>query len=158
MSIQDFVSIPLGKYIQNNLDFGANVDSAPLIFGVNYFLRDATGKFVNGIRDKHVWLKWMELRVHGDCQALRGPTGLIPKYDDLKALFRENLDKDYAVEEYVEQFTVRTPELLAKIGRIERIYAGEEGCEKILSLLAAQKKRIEKARKEKGDYISPLDL
>ena len=28
MSIQDFVAIPLGKYIRNNLDFGAEAEEA----------------------------------------------------------------------------------------------------------------------------------
>ncbi|MBU4186197.1 MAG: phosphoenolpyruvate carboxykinase (GTP), partial [Proteobacteria bacterium] len=34
----------------------------PVIFHVNYFLRGKDGKFLNGIKDKHVWLKWMEMR------------------------------------------------------------------------------------------------
>ena len=80
MSIQDFVAIPLSKYIQNNLDFAKGIKNPPLVFGVNYFLRDAQGKFTNGVRDKHVWAKWMELRVHGDVGALTAPTGMIPKY------------------------------------------------------------------------------
>ncbi|MEE9602335.1 MAG: phosphoenolpyruvate carboxykinase (GTP), partial [Thermoguttaceae bacterium] len=107
MSIQDFVAIPLGKYVQNNLDFGNKVKSPPLVFGVNYFLRGKDGRFVNGIRDKHVWVKWMELRVHGEVEAIETPTGLIPKDEDLKRLFRQVLDKDYAHEDYIEQFTIR---------------------------------------------------
>jgi phosphoenolpyruvate carboxykinase (GTP) len=113
MSIQDFVSISLGKYLQNNLDFGQKLKEAPLVFGVNYFLRDKDGKFLNGIRDKHVWIKWMELRIHSDVGALKSPTGLIPKYDDLKELFAQVLSKQYSQEDYVKQFTIRIPENLA---------------------------------------------
>ncbi|MBU2596835.1 MAG: phosphoenolpyruvate carboxykinase (GTP), partial [Planctomycetes bacterium] len=40
MSIQDFVAISLGKYVKNNLDFGKKLKNPPLVFGVNYFLRD----------------------------------------------------------------------------------------------------------------------
>ncbi|MGC8849361.1 MAG: phosphoenolpyruvate carboxykinase domain-containing protein, partial [Candidatus Bathyarchaeia archaeon] len=40
MSIQDFVSIPLGRYIWNNLEFGRRLEKQPVIFGVNYFLKD----------------------------------------------------------------------------------------------------------------------
>jgi len=40
MSIQDFLAIPLGKYIQNNIDFVQGIAKPPLVFGVNYFLRD----------------------------------------------------------------------------------------------------------------------
>ena len=93
MSIQDFVAIPLSKYIQNNLDFAKDIKNPPLVFGVNYFLRDSQGKFVNGVRDKHVWAKWMELRVHGDVGALVAPTGMIPKYEDLVPLFKQVLGK-----------------------------------------------------------------
>jgi len=95
MSIQDFVAIPLGKYIRNNLEFVRDIEKPPLVFGVNYFLRDGQGRFVNGFRDKHVWIKWMELRVHGDVDAIASPTGLIPKYEDLVPLFRQVLDKKY---------------------------------------------------------------
>ena len=70
-SIQDFVAIPLGKYIANNLEFGRRLKKPPLVFGVNYFLRDKAGKFVNAVRDKAVWVKWMELRVHGEAGAAR---------------------------------------------------------------------------------------
>jgi phosphoenolpyruvate carboxykinase (GTP) len=42
MANQDFVSIPLGKYIQNNLDFANGITNPPAIFSVNYFLQDET--------------------------------------------------------------------------------------------------------------------
>lgn len=157
MSIQDFVSIPLGRYIDNNLNFGKKLGSPPLIFGVNYFLRDATGNFVNGIRDKHVWVKWMELRVHGDCPALRGPTGLLPKYEDLKPLFQNVLGKDYSHDDYVKQFTIRVPENLAKIDRVEAYHRENvsDAPSVLFDVLAAQRERLEAARKELGDYIAP---
>ncbi len=40
MSIQDFISIPLGQNILNNIVFGTKLNKVPLVFGVNYFLRD----------------------------------------------------------------------------------------------------------------------
>jgi GTP-dependent phosphoenolpyruvate carboxykinase len=85
--IQDFISIPLGRNIQNNLDFGKKLTKAPVVFGVNYFLRDKEGKFVNSHSDKHVWVKWMELRAHGEAECVRTPTGLIPRLGDLQKLF-----------------------------------------------------------------------
>ena len=39
MSIQDFISIPLGKNVHNNLNFGRKLKKQPVIFGVNYFLK-----------------------------------------------------------------------------------------------------------------------
>ena len=160
MSIQDFVAIPLGKYIRNNLQFARGLKRVPLVFGVNYFLRGPDGKFLNGVPDKHVWVKWMERRVHDDAEAVRAPTGLLPRYDDLRRLFREVLDRQYAEEAYVAQFTMRIPENLAKIGRVERFYRTEvsDTPPAVLQALAAQRDRLEALRAAKGDYVSPLDL
>ena len=160
MSIQDFVAIPLSKYVQNNLDFARGLKKPPLIFGVNYFLRDQQGRFVNAVRDKHVWIKWMELRVHGEVDALSSPTGLIPKYEDLVPLFRQVLNKEYTKEDYVKQFTIRVPENLAKIDRVEKFHHENVGDDLpiIFEVLSQQKSRLEKLQQKKGDYVSPFDL
>ena len=160
MSIQDFVAIPLSKYIQNNLKFVQGLKKAPLIFGVNYFLRDKQGRFVNAVRDKHVWVKWMELRVHGDVDAVSAPTGLIPKYEDLVPLFRQVLDKEYTKENYVQQFTIRIPENLAKLDRVEKIYREEisDTPQILFDTFAEIRKRLKAAGDKHGDYISPFDL
>jgi phosphoenolpyruvate carboxykinase (GTP) len=160
MSIQDFVAIPLGKYIRNNLEFAKGLKRVPLIFGVNYFLRGPDKKFLNGVPDKHVWVTWMERRVHGDVEAIRGPTGLLPRYEDLKRLFREVLGQDYPPEAYVAQFTIRIPENLAKIGRVETFYRTEvhDTPPIVLETLAAQRARLLALQKAGGDYVSPLDL
>ncbi|MGA1823792.1 MAG: phosphoenolpyruvate carboxykinase (GTP) [bacterium] len=158
MSIQDFVSIPLGKYIRNNLEFGKKLKQAPLVFGVNYFLRDKEGKFLNGIRDKHIWVKWMELRVHNEVTAIKSPTGWIPKYEDLRILFEQVLDKDYSKEEYITQFTIRIPENLAKLDRVEifhRKNLADDAPEVLFEVLGQQRDRLLQAQKEFGDYISP---
>ncbi len=160
MSIQDFVAIPLGKYIQNNLEFVRGLKNPPLVFGVNYFLRDKDGRFVNGVRDKHVWVKWMEKRVHGDADAVSSPTGLIPEYADLVQLFREVLQKDYSEEDYISQFTVRVPENLAKIDRVEAFHREHvaDAPAELFEVLNAQRSRLMHLRKIKGDYVSPFDL
>ncbi|HID92474.1 MAG TPA: phosphoenolpyruvate carboxykinase (GTP), partial [bacterium (Candidatus Stahlbacteria)] len=157
MSNLDFLSIPLGKYIENNLDFGADLNEPPLIFGVNYFLKDKDGNFLNEKTDKRVWLKWMELRVHKEIGAIKTPTGYIPKYEDLKRLFREVLNKDYSKEDYVKQFTLRVPENLAKIDRITNIYKTKvlDAPEILFKVLEEQRKRLAKAKEEYGDYIPP---
>ena len=79
MSNLDFLAIPLGKYIQNNLDFAKALKQPPAVFAVNYFQKDADGKFLTDRLDKAVWVKWMELRVHGDVEAIKAPTGLDPQ-------------------------------------------------------------------------------
>lgn len=158
MSIQDFISIPLGKNVSNNLEFGRKLKKQPVIFGVNYFLRDlATNKYLNTPQDKHVWIKWMELRVHNEVEAIKTPTGYIPKYEDLKKLFKEVLNKDYAKEDYIKQFTTRVPENLAKIERVSKFY--QENVTDIplemFGQLYMQKERLLAAKEKYGDYISP---
>lgn len=122
MANLDFLSIPIARYVQDNLNFGKKLKKPPTIFSVNYFLKDEQGNFLNSKCDKKVWLKWMELRVHKEVEAVETPTGLIPKYQDLKRLFKEVLNKDYSEESYKKQFALRVKENLAKIDRLMNIY------------------------------------
>jgi phosphoenolpyruvate carboxykinase (GTP) len=112
------------------------------------------------MRDKAVWVKWTELRVHGDADAIRGPTGWLPRHEDLERLFREVLDKPYPRQAYVEQFTTRIPENLAKLDRVGRIYRQDvaDTPPVVQETLAAQRERLQALRAAKGDYVSPLDL
>ena len=158
MANRDFLSISISKYLQSNLDFGASAKEPPPIFSVNYFLKGKDGKFLNAKRDKEVWLKWMELRVHGDAGAIETPTGFIPKYGDLKKLFKEVLGYDYSPASYGEQFTLRIPENLAKMERIIKIYEEMPNApEAVLRVLGAQKARLLAAQKN-GGYITPGKL
>jgi phosphoenolpyruvate carboxykinase (GTP) len=157
MSNMDFLSMSVGKYIQNNLDFAKDI-ARPKVFGTNYFLRKE-GQYLNEMLDKAVWIKWIELRVHDDAEALDAGYGLIPKYDDLKRLFKDVLQQDYTEQDYVEQFTVRIPKLLAKLDRMEEIYATVEDTPAAMKEeMAAQRKRLEALKAAKGEYISPLEL
>ncbi|MEM2608317.1 MAG: phosphoenolpyruvate carboxykinase (GTP) [Thermoproteota archaeon] len=161
MSIQDFVSIPLGKYIRNNLEFGRKLKKKPIIFGVNYFLRDLkTGEFLNDRRDKQVWMKWMELRVHNDLDAIKSPTGWIPKYEDLKKLFYEVRGIEYSETDYVKQFTIRIRENIAKINRVEKFFKDNvpDAPSELFKVLEEQRERLIALQKEFGNYISPKDL
>jgi phosphoenolpyruvate carboxykinase (GTP) len=160
MSNLDFLSIPVGQYIQNNLDFAKGLKITPLIFSVNYFLKDKDGNFLNAKTDKKVWYKWMELRAHKEVEAIDTPTGRIPKYEDLKKLFREVLNKDYSEEDYRKQFTVRAPENLAKIDRIKEVYQTKvnDTPKILLDVLEEQRKRLLEAQKKHGDYITPEKL
>jgi len=160
MSNMDFVSLPLGKYIQNNLDFAKGIDKPPLIFSVNYFLRGKDGGYLNGMMDKKVWILWAELCVHGDVDTIETPTGLIPKYEELAELFKRELNTDYTSESYVEQFTIRVPNLLAKIDRIEQIYKTRvpDTPQIVFDVFNTQRRRLNAAKQKLGDYISPFDL
>ena len=153
----DFLSIPLEDYIRNNLDFVNDSEHKPCIFAVNYFLRNKDGDFITDKSDKQVWLKWMELRVHGEVEAITTPTGHLPLFEDLKDLFDTYLDKDYTKEEYDLQFTVRIPEYLSKLDRIEKIYkeSVEDPPAELYRELSAQRERLIAVQTELGDYILP---
>ena len=122
MANLDFVSYPLGQYIQNNLDFVKGMKQVPSIFSMNYFLRDSEGDFCTHKLAKKVWLHWAEMRIHEEVESLETPTGLIPKYEDLKRLFTEFFDEDYTEEEYAYQFTFRCEAWLSKLNRAMTYY------------------------------------
>ncbi|MHC5117541.1 MAG: phosphoenolpyruvate carboxykinase (GTP) [Planctomycetota bacterium] len=160
MANQDFVSIPLGQYIQNNLDFANGVDDVPPVFSTNYFLKGDDGQFLNGKLDKMIWVLWAELRANGDVEAIKTPTGWIPKYEDLAPLFKEKLNKEYTQDDYVKQFTVRVPNLLAKYDRVEAIYKAKvaDTPQLVYDTFDAIRKRLKDLQAAKGDFVSPLDL
>ena len=160
MSNMDFLSIPVGKYVDINLKFGESLKNPPIIFSVNYFLKDKNGDFLNEKTDKRIWLKWMELRTHKEVEAVDIGIGFIPEYKDLKRLFEDILKKDYSRETYIEQFKLRVPENISKIDRITKIYkeVGPGVPDILFQILGDQKSRLEKLKQEKGDYISPLEF
>ena len=148
----------MGKNVHNNLDFGRKLKKQPIVFGVNYFLKEVgVDKYLNSPQDKHVWIKWMELRVHKEVGALKTPTGYIPKYEDLRKLFKQVLGKNYAKEDYNKQFTIRVPENLAKIERVQRFYQENvtDTPLEMFGILYMQRERLVAAKEMYGDYISP---
>jgi phosphoenolpyruvate carboxykinase (GTP) len=157
MSNLDFVSIPLGRYIQNNLEMGKSLAAAPPVFGVNYFLRGEDGRWLNDKTDKAIWLKWMEKRAHGEAGAIRTPVGCIPEYGDLKDLFLNLQGKTYTREAYTEQFTIRIDQFLAKMARIEKIYRNEvrNAPPELFEVIREENHRLEEAKAKHGAMIPP---
>jgi phosphoenolpyruvate carboxykinase (GTP) len=157
MSNMDFLSMSVSRYIDNNLNFAKEIER-PKVFGTNYFLKK-DGKYLNGILDKAVWVKWMELRIHNDVEAIDAGYGMIPKYEDLKALFKQVRDEEYTEQDYVDQFTVNIPQLLAKQERMAEIYATIDDIPQVMKdEMAAQTERLKKLKAEKGDYVAPSVL
>jgi phosphoenolpyruvate carboxykinase (GTP) len=160
MSNLDFLSIRLGRYIQNNLDFAEGVDEPPMIFSVNYFLRDKNGKYLNSMADKKIWILWAELRVNGDVDAIETPTGLMPEYEDLARLFEKHLGKRYTQADYMQQFTIRIPQNLAKLERVEKIYRKSvpDTPEVVFDTFAKVRGRLRSMGAKYGDYINPFEI
>jgi len=159
MAILDFLSVHIGDYLRNYIEFGENLIEKPKIFAVNYFLRGEDGNFLNDKLDKAIWLKWMELRVHDDVEAIESPIGYLPIYEDLRDLFKEVLGKKYSRSNYEEQFKLRVPKLLSKIERIKGLYGSISGTPKVLfDVLEEERKRLLKIREKHGDVVSPFCL
>jgi phosphoenolpyruvate carboxykinase (GTP) len=157
MANLDFISVPLGTYIENHLKFTKDLKIIPKIYATNYFLKDETGEYLNGKMDKRVWLLWAEGRVYGEYEAIETPVGLIPKYEDLKKLFLRELDKDYNEAEYIQQFSLRVTKYLEKMDRMSKIFKGIEMPEAFIKELKAQTERLKLAKTKYGeDIISPF--
>jgi len=160
MANLDFVVVPLNIYLKNHQKFGNDLKHPPKVFATNYFLKSKEGKYLNGMLDKLVWVMWSEARFHGEFDAIQTPIGFLPKYDDLKELFKQYLDKDYTEEEYIEQFELRISKLLAKLDRIETNFKKEANMPQFFwDVLNKQRKDLTDL-KEKNDkeLISPLAL
>ena len=160
MANLDFLVVPLGKYLKNHQTFGNRLKYCPLVFATNYFLKGKDGKYLNGILDKKIWVIWAEGRTKGDFDAIKTPIGYIPKYDDLKQLFKLELGKDYLQEHYIEQFTIRMDFLLDKLNRVEEMYKTEMEIPKFFwDILQNQRSKLLDLKKQYGkEKISPLEL
>ena len=159
MANLDFLSIPLERYVGNHLAFGGRVANPPRIFSTNYWLRDDKGVFLNAKHDKAVWIKWMERRIHEDVGAVAGPTGMMPRYEDLRDLFREVLGCSYIVEDYQRQFCLKIPQELARIERVKECLGQAPGMPAVVFyMLEGQRRRLVRWQHRVGDLVRPSDL
>ena len=158
MANLDFIAIPLGKYIKDYLDFQNGMEKETKVYGTNYFLRDENGKWCNGMLDKKIWMLWADGRVNGEFDGLKTPIGIIPKYEDLKKLFMDNLKKDYTLDEYNQQFSIRVDKYLAKMDRMSAIYSKVDMPAEFTSQLENQIKRLKEAKETYGSVICPCEF
>ncbi len=122
MANLDFISYPIGQYIQNNVDFVKGMTSVPRVYSMNYFLLDEKAEFCTSKLAKKVWLHWADKRVNNEVEVLETPTGLIPLYEDLAPLFKELLNEDYDRGDYDYQFSFRCKPWLAKLERADAYF------------------------------------
>ena len=157
MACLDFVSYPLGQYTMNNIKFGESVKNAPKIFSNNYFMRGPDGNFVTSKLAKKVWLHWAEGRVHGEYDAYDTPTGKIPHYQDVAALFKKYLSEDFTEETYTYLFTFRCTKWIEKLKRTKAFYAEMDSntSKEIFDYWDAAIKKIQAAKDKYGDEIKP---
>jgi len=160
MANLDFISIPFADYIKNHVSFKENLTRVPKIYATNYFLKDEQGHFLNAKIDKVVWMVWAEGRVHGEFEAIETPVGRIPFYEDLKTLFCQELDREYAKEDYIKQFSLRIDKYLEKMSRMQKVFSNITM--KDTEFTKELENQIERLHKTKEQFskaiVSPFDL
>ncbi len=157
MANLDFISYPIGEYVRNNIQFVEGMKQVPRIYAVNYFLKDEKGDFLTHKLAKKVWLHWAEQRIYDEVDAYRTPLGFIPKYEDLKSLFKEILHEDFSRELYEELFKFRIDAWAAKISRAIRFYkrTAPDCPEKYYRIWRSTMKELQDLKGEFGPFIAP---
>ncbi|MDY0022326.1 phosphoenolpyruvate carboxykinase (GTP) [Arenimonas caeni] len=129
MAMKPFAGYNFGDYFGHWLSFDKPGAKLPKIFQVNWFRKDADGKFMwPGFGDNMRVLEWMLKRVTGQAEAVETPVGNLPKPGDLNvdglgldpAVLEQLLTIDRAgwkeemahIGEYLEGFGDRTPAAL----------------------------------------------
>ncbi len=133
----------------------------PIMSGLNYFLTHEN-RGGNGIgllgekKDVRVWLGWLELYVNGDIDAIDTPIGMLPKYEDLKKLFNESIDKEYTQELYDMQFSLYIDNIVKRIDLQKEAYGKEENLPpKLFEIYDRQKTALEALKTKYGAIVTP---
>ena len=133
----------------------------PVMAGLNYFLSDkARGgkspKLLGEKKDVKVWLSWLERYAHNEIDYIVTPIGNIPRYDDLKSLFKQIIDKEYTKELYTKQFSLYLDNIIKRIELQQDAYAKEQGIPQTLfDILDKQKKALLALKDAHGSILSP---
>jgi phosphoenolpyruvate carboxykinase (GTP) len=163
-----FIPGSLADYMDAQMKFFNNKkfskEGQPIISGLNYFLtheeRGGNGKGLLGEkRDVPVWLSWLDRFAHNEVTAIDTPIGYIPKYDDLKKLFKDVINKDYPEDLYTMQFSIYTEKIISRIDLQDKAYREEDNIpEKFFEILKTQKAGLEGLKAKHGPIIKPQDL
>jgi phosphoenolpyruvate carboxykinase (GTP) len=139
-------------------------DKRPVMAGINYFLthqaRGGEGtRLLGEKRDVKAWLSWLERRAHNDVDAIDTPIGYLPKYPDLKTLFKECIDKDYTEVLYIKQFSLYIDNIVSRIDLQLEAYGKEENLPpQLFEVLKKQREGLMALKEKYGAIVTPAQL
>jgi len=163
-----FIPGALGDYMDSQFLFFGNKkiakDKRPVMAGLNYFLteesRGGTSKKLLGEKkDVKVWLAWLERHAHDDVDVITTPIGYLPKYDDLKELFKSIIDKEYTEALYVKQFSLYIDNIVHRIDLQIEAYGKEPDIPvRLFEVLQEQRGGLMALRDKFGPIVTPSEL
>lgn len=95
LAMLPFLGYHMGDYFNHWLNVGRQIKDPPRIFSVNWFRKDADGKYLwPGFADNMRVLKWIVERANGRGRSIESPLGYMPHYDDLEWSGLESFTKE----------------------------------------------------------------
>ena len=163
-----FIPGSLGEYMAAQFEFFGSpklaADKRPILAGLNYFLtHEARGgnskKLLGEKKDVKAWMAWLERRAHNEVDAIETPIGYLPKYEDLKDLFKSKIDKAYPEDLYEKQFSLYIDNIIGRIDLQIEAYGKEANIpQKLFDILNRQRQELEALKDKYGSIVTPNQL